>query len=404
MGTQMRASRALLRVSSRARDARTLFKRSYYRTETFGSSGGQAVTPAALRASADKMLDYYVALQQPDGSLKGFDDPCHYCKLPNALVWGGRIAEADRMLDYCVNSFQRENGDFTKDDVGSNHFAPQVQKTLHWEFYDFYAYLNQWWITSGIRLSRFDFIGPAYSYVLSHWYNPTTKAGILQAPLDQNYENCIFTSAHLGFSMLHMGDRELATSVGDTIVEMVGKQPHLSEEDGLKYYNRFNDNKELLMSFDADDKGVKLAAIVDGESPTQCWWSLGYPASFMAHLYMHSGDARYLQTAETILEFASRCHPDIRNNIVAHKVMWACSLVGQITGKQLYWDLCRDIAGNIINEGQVEDGRVLNGPPGYGEDTEYGHAQIIDQTGEIAYWFHVVAAQMEKAERAGRLA
>ena len=30
--------------------------------------------------------------------------------------------------------------------------------------------------------------------------------------------------------------------------------------------------------------------------------------------------------------------------------------------------------------------------------------QLIDQTGEIAYWFFVVARQMEKAELAGKLA
>ena len=143
-----------------------------------------AVTPAALRASANRMLDYYTNLQQPDGSLKGFDDACHYCKLPNALVWGGRIAEADAMLDHCVNRFMRYNGDFTTDRrpvPERAHFAPQVQKTLHWEFYDFYAYLNQWWITAGVRLSRNDFIGKAFSYVDAHWYNPKVHAGILQA-------------------------------------------------------------------------------------------------------------------------------------------------------------------------------------------------------------------------------
>ena len=39
-----------------------------------------------------------------------------------------------------------------------------------------------------------------------------------------------------------------------------------------------------------------------------------------------------------------------------------------------------------------------------GVGTPYGEAQVIDQTGEIAYWFYVVANQMEKAEKAGRLA
>ena len=61
-----------------------------------------SVQAAELRASANKMLDHYVERQSPSGELIGLDDACHYCKLPNALVWGGRIREADSMLDHIV--------------------------------------------------------------------------------------------------------------------------------------------------------------------------------------------------------------------------------------------------------------------------------------------------------------
>lgn len=265
------------------------------------------------------MLDHYTALMQPDGSLKGFDDPSHYCKLPNALVWGGRVAEADAMLDHCVSRFMQPNGDFVATGAATSHFAPQAQKTLHWEFYDFYAYLNQWWITAGVRLSRNDFIGAAFQYVDAHWYNPKTKAGILQEPLDGRYENCIFTSAHLGFTMLHMGHVDRAAGIGDTIVAMVSKQPHLDDAK-LTYYNRFDDEYTLLQGFAPDDPGVKLAAIIDGKEPNQCWWSLGYPVAFLAHLHARSGDPRYLDTAEVILDFVRRCvrQADLENPTPPH--------------------------------------------------------------------------------------
>ena len=338
-----------------------------------------AVTPTTLRASADKMIDYYLADQLPSGAIAGLDDACHYCKLPNALVWGGRIPEADAMLDHCVQRFMRPNGDFTSKPF-DGHFAPQALKTLHWEFYDFYSYLNQWWITAGVRLSRTDFVPTAFEYVARHWYNPTAQAGILQAPLDARYENCIFTTAHLGFTFLHVGDPR-ASLLGDTIVKMVAAQPHLDDE-VLTYYNRFDDEHRLVESFAADDPGVKLAAIVDGKAPAQCWWSLGYPVAFLAHLYAKTDDARYLQTAERILEFVRRCHPDARHSIIAHKVMWGASMVGNLTGKAEHWDLVRSIAGHIINVGQVEDGRVMNW--GWERGTAYGDAQVVDQTAEIA--------------------
>ena len=110
-------------------------------------------------------------------------------------MWGGRTKEADMMMDYCVENFLQANGDFAlTSSSGATNFAPLADKTLHWEFYDFYAYLNQWWITAGIRLSRFDFVPAAYEYCKANWYNPAAQAGILQAPIDSNYENCIFTS------------------------------------------------------------------------------------------------------------------------------------------------------------------------------------------------------------------
>ena len=89
-----------------------------------------SVTPDVLRASANKMLDAYTRLQRPDGSLEGFDDPCHYCKLPNALAWGGRIKEADAMLDHCVNTFLRPNGDFTASPTAEAYAAPPPLPSL----------------------------------------------------------------------------------------------------------------------------------------------------------------------------------------------------------------------------------------------------------------------------------
>ena len=53
--------------------------------------------------------------------------------------------------------------------------------------------------------------------------------------------------------------------------------------------------------------------------------------AFLAHLHLHTGDPAFLATAEKILEFVGCCDDDVRNNIVAHKVMWGASLVGAIT-------------------------------------------------------------------------
>jgi len=55
--------------------------------------------------------------------------------------------------------------------------------------------------------------------------------------------------------------------------------------------------------------------------------------AFLAHLHMRTGDAAYLDGAERILGFVARCHDDVRNTIIAHKIMWGASLVGSLAGQ-----------------------------------------------------------------------
>ena len=59
-----------------------------------------------------------------------------------------------------------------------------------------------------------------------------------------------------------------------------------------------------------------------------------------------------------------------------------------------------------MNVGQIETGEVKNWQyekDDNGNPTVYGGAQVIDQTGEIAYWFSVVARLMEQADVEGKL-
>jgi len=355
------------------------------------------------------MLDFYTSQQLPSGQMRGYDDCAYYCKLPLGLLLGGRVDEADRMLTFCKNNFLTPTGDFMNDNTLTS-FDPAA-KTLHWEFADFYPYLNQWWITCGVRLGRFDFVDTAYQYVDRHWFNPVTAASVVQDPLGENpegyNEHCIFNSAHLGNTYLFMGNKEKALAVGDTICRMVDAQPNLEGSgDALRFYMRFNDDFQLIKGYPEGARGVKNAAICKGNEAFQCWWSLGYPVAYLANLYNMTREVKYLQSAEKILAFCLRCNENLRNNIVSHKVMWGSAMVGSITGRKEYWDLSRDIASHIMNVGQIESGEVKNWQwerDGEGNGTVYGEAQVIDQTGEIAYWFSVVARLMEQAELDGKL-
>ena len=45
-----------------------------------------------------------------------------------------------------------------------------------------------------------------------------------------------------------------------------------------------------------------------GTKPDQCWWSLGYPVAFLAHLHSRTGEPSYLQARpRATLGLASDC-------------------------------------------------------------------------------------------------
>ena len=184
-----------------------------------------------------------------------------------------------------------------------------------WEFADFYPYLNQWWITCGVRLGRFDFIEKAFNYVDRYWYNPATQAQVVQDPLNENpdgyNEHCIFNSAHIGNSYLFMGQKDKAIAVGNRIVNMTDAQPDLNGSGhGLRFYMRFKDDFSLIKGYPEGARGVKNAAICKGDQPFQCWWSLGYPIAFLANLYNYTGMSsitQYISSYSTHCCYYCRC-------------------------------------------------------------------------------------------------
>ena len=116
----------------------------------------------------------------------------------------------------------------------------------------------------------------------------------------------------------------------------------------------------------------------------QPWFSIGYPAAFLAQLYKATNNERYLAGAESLLQYAIKCNEDLRHNQWAHKTMWASSLVGNLTNKQEYWDLCYDIANTIMN----------------GQDPDTGKTSaILDQTAEMAFWLPIISMNIRQTVR-----
>eukprot|EP01083_Nonionella_stella_P222175 793092_1 len=322
-----------------------------------------------LEKCTERNIQYMLRNLKPNGQIGNYTDLGDYAKLPNALIMAGYPKEANMVLNWALeNLFNEKTGDFRTSATLKSAKAP---------FRVFYPYCNQWFIQAGLKLRRFDFIFKAAEYN-DKFFNPITCASVLDKPYEEkgNNVNDLFTSAALGTTYLYLNNRERARKIGDMIVKMIAAQPDWdNKEKGYPYYLRFNDNFEFI-KYVEPEPGIRTIYKVQGDLTRQPFFSIGYPTAFMGLCYQVFGDAKYLQTAETLIEYALRINKDVRINQWAHKLMWGTSIIAGITNKQKYWDLVYDIANSIMNNQDPNTGMVSN---------------ILDQSQEIAFWTPIIA-------------
>ena len=171
------------------------------------------------------------------------------------------------------------------------------------------------------------------------------------------------------------------------MVERIESQPGKLEKNSV-FYLRFKDDGEWIYEYKDKSDPAECPTMnllrIDSGRVKQSWWAMGYPAAYLAILYRYTKEKKYLDVSERLIQFAAECNDDIRNNSFAHKIMWASSILGEITNKKIYWDLCYDLVDTILNQYDL-----TNGKP---------HPDI-NQVAEIAFWLQIVAMNIRSAEK-----
>eukprot|EP01084_Bolivina_argentea_P198438 339796_1 len=333
------------------------------------------VTEERLAEVTERSLGFFRRQLKENGQVANYTDLAEYSKLPNALIYGGYPTDANRVLNFMIDTmFDEKTGDFR---------TRKGLKSWKSAFDEFYIYCNAWIVQSLLMLRRFDIAYKAASF-LDRYYNTQLNACTIRytygnSPNGQNM-HCVFNTAALGLTYLSLGYVDRALKFGDRLLEQIERQPDMDK--GI-FYQIFDDNG----NFKTDENEMKdwVLFCVNGNRVKQSWWSIGYPAAYLGILYRVTKNKKYLDGAECILDFAiNKCNDDIRNNAAAHKVMWASSILGEITNKQKYWNLCFDIANHIM----------LNQDPVTGKTSP-----VVDQVAEMAFWFPIVSMNMKTAKR-----
>lgn len=295
------------------------------------------------------------------------DLAAHY-KVPYLMHCSGNLTVAHGVLNHIVTTFMTPNGDFvTRQGLKSDNPA----------FQEYWAYPNAWIVIAAHKLGRFDVSCRGYGYLQG--FHDSALDGILTRDPETESEPIadVLTNAHLGLAALYLGDVETARAAARMLERCAALQPDLA----AAFYLRL----------DADGIPITECAPeaamfhwVSATEPQQAYFMIGYPMAFLGKLYQATGDAAYLSSARSYLDFALSCGDSIRSFHYSHKVAWGAAVLANLTKDEDALDLAKSIVGHLLDTQDPGGMWLPEEPP----------LVSYDQTAEIAIWLREISAEL----------
>ncbi|ELT96249.1 hypothetical protein CAPTEDRAFT_209761 [Capitella teleta] len=302
---------------------------------------GMADANGILEAASDKGLNYTAQNIGDDGVYSHpsvSKDLCFYAQLPQVLFTGGKLREANLVLDYIKDNFLQPDGDFR---------TSQAVKACHPVFAHRYTSTNSWITLTAHAMERYDVSAPALEY-LKGYFGSFTMSGL---PSDGHNTTEMFTAAHLGMLALQTGEMKTAKRAAKVIMDIIEMQP---DSDNIIYYKL--DNGQLV----TDASQTQFDFAVNRTAPFQPFMMVGYPAEFLAKIYMKTGKTKYLKKAKKIIKWLSTCDETLFSSTsstgpVAVAAAWVAAITGDVTAKHV----AETIASYMVSV-QTDDGSFPN--------------------------------------------
>lgn len=268
--------------------------------------------------------------QLPDGSWKylptqPFDA---FYRASWTLGLMGEPAAAERALNYAKNSYLTADGDFEGRENG-------WYKTVH------YPYPNAILVCGAQRLGRYDLAIPGLRFLLSQ-QDPTYGGFYMtRAEPGQRANSNTISTAMAGITCLGSGRLEEARKAGDWLYRLLEMQP---VED--RFYTTTKTDGSLRTDFPQDESRWHLVDTkVEG---IQCWYAVGLPMAFAVQLHEATGEKRYNDLVQRLLDFQLRCVSPW-DGPSSGKGAWACGMLYRLTGEERYRDIALRVAGNFMS-------------------------------------------------------
>jgi hypothetical protein len=262
------------------------------------------------------------------------DLSAHY-KAPYLYAALGDPIKARRYADLMEKRYLQKDGDFRTE--GSNKGWSHLRVSPE----NRYIYSNGWIITGLRRLGTYGLADRGIEFVRS--FQSSELGGFFSRfdekthRINNSYLDSSSTSS-AGLALLATGFIEQAVAAGDFILQMIAAQP----DPDRYFYSSWQAEQGLMTDIWGNEdqnslRGRKQFCLSTEADPCQeLTWLIGKPMKFLAKLYDQTREKKYLDGAIFLFDFFHKLAEGRWKNYASCKVMWAGAEIYRHTGERRF--------------------------------------------------------------------
>jgi hypothetical protein len=274
---------------------------------------------AIYQAAKRRAVDYLLEQIGPNGEVRNELSRVTFYRLPWSLAVSGETEMAYRVLSHYERTGISAEGEFH----GGVAWTPEINR-------DFATYPETCLAYGAFLLRRFDLAKTLMGFA-GRFQDPETGGVFMdRMRTDEHGPQLIFLTAQYGMTAVLIGRVDLALKVGEWFSRLWQAQPELPE----RLYSVWTRAGGLAEAPQEGD--FPLHYVQESQEVRQMHYNGGIAAAFLSHLYLATGEQRWIELARSYQRFSMESTPRQFEVKQVCKSAWGSGMIALATGDDAY--------------------------------------------------------------------